>query len=216
MSLILHGYWRATAPYRVRIALNLKGIAYDDAPVDLLTARQRGDAYRALNPQALVPALEADGVVLTQSGAILEWLEETHPQPPLLPKAPGDRAVVRAMAAIVACDIHPLNNLRVLQALDGLGIPIGSPEQRAWGGRWINEGFGALEPMVARHGSGFAFGAVPTLADCCLIPQIWASQRFGVDLSLYPALAAVAAEAGAHPAFLAAHPDRQPDAPAGT
>jgi maleylacetoacetate isomerase len=216
MSLTLYGYWRATAPYRVRIALNLKGVAYADAPVDLLAARQRSDPYRTLNPQALVPALKADGAVLTQSVAILEWLEETHPQPPLLPAAPGDRAVVRAMAAIVACDIHPLNNLRVLQALDGLGVPIGSPEQRAWGAGWIADGFAALEPMVARHGSGFAFGPAPSLADCCLIPQIWSSSRFGVDMGRYPALAAVAAKAGAHPAFLAAHPDRQPDAPAGT
>jgi maleylacetoacetate isomerase len=212
MSLTLHAYWRATAPYRVRIGLNLKGLAFSYAPVDLLNAQQRGEAYRALNPQGLVPALEADDAVLTQSLAILEWLEETHPDPPLLPAKAGDRAIVRAMAAIVACDIHPLNNLRVLQALGDLGFPTGSPEQRAWGARWINEGFAAIEPLVARHGAGFAFGVAPTLADCCLIPQIWSSSRFAVDMSPYPALAAVAANAGAHPAFIAAHPDRQPDA----
>jgi maleylacetoacetate isomerase len=212
MSLTLHAYWRATAPYRVRIGLNLKGLAFSYAPVDLLNAQQRGEAYRALNPQGLVPALEADDAVLTQSLAILEWLEETHPDPPLLPAKAGDRAIVRAMAAIVACDIHPLNNLRVLQALGDLGFPTGSPEQRAWGARWINEGFAAIEPLVARHGAGFAFGVAPTLADCCLIPQIWSSSRFAVDMSPYPALAAVAANAGTHPAFIAAHPDRQPDA----
>jgi maleylacetoacetate isomerase/maleylpyruvate isomerase len=212
MSLALHSYWRATAPYRVRIGLGLKGLAYDYVAVNLLAAQQRGAAYGALNPQHLVPALEADGRVLTQSLAILEWLDETHPTPPLLPPAPGDRAIVRAMAAIVACDIHPLNNLRVLRALDDLGHPMGGPEQAAWGARWIDDGFAALEPMVARHGAGFAFGAAPTLADCCLIPQIWSSRRFGVDIGLYPALAAVAARAGGYPAFTAAHPDRQPDA----
>ena len=116
------------------------------------------------------------------------------------------------MAAIVACDIHPLNNLRVLQALRDLGHPMGGPEQQAWGARWISDGFAALEPMVARHGAGFAFGATPTLADCCLVPQVWASSRFAVDMAPYPALAGVAASAADHPAFIAAHPDRQPDA----
>lgn len=212
MPLTLHGYWRATAPYRVRIALHLKGLTFIDAPVDLLEAEQRGEAYRALNPQALVPALEVDGVVLTQSLAILEWVEETHPDPPLLPRDPESRAVVRAMAAVVVCDIHPLNNLRVVQKLDELGFPRGSPAQRDWGARWIEDGFAALEFMVARHGAGFAFGPAPTLADCCLIPQIWSSSRFAVDMTAYPSLAAVAARAGAHPAFQAAHPDRQPDA----
>ena len=215
MPLILHGYRRATAPYRVRIALHLKGLAFDNAPVDLLGAEQRSKAYRALNPQGLVPALETGGAVLTQSLAILEWMEETHPDPPLLPPDPESRAVVRAMAAIVACDIHPLNNLRVLQALSGLGFAMGSPEQRAWGAGWICDGFAALEPMVARHGAGFAFGPAPTLADCCLIPQIWSASRFAVDMAPYPALAAVAARAAAHPAFQAAHPDRQPDAKPG-
>ncbi len=212
MSLVLHGYWRATAPYRVRIALHLKGVEFAQAPVDLLAARQRGDAYRALNPQQLVPALEADGRVLTQSLAILEWLEETHPSPPLLPATPGERAIVRAMAAIVACDIHPLNNLRILQGLAALGHPIGGLEQAAWGARWIGDGFAALETMVAAHGAGFAFGDTPTIADCCLVPQIWSSGRFGVDMSGFPALEAVAERAASHPAFIAAHPERQPDA----
>jgi maleylacetoacetate isomerase/maleylpyruvate isomerase len=212
MSLTLHSYWRATAPYRVRIGLNLKGLAFAYAPVNLLGAQQRSVAYGAVNPQHLVPALEVDGVVMTQSLAILEWLDETHRSPALLPETAADRAVVRAMAAIVACDIHPLNNLRVLQALGDLGHPIGGPEQAAWGARWINAGFEAIEPMVVRHGRGFAFGATPTLADCCLIPQIWSSSRFGVDMAAFPALAAVAARAAEHPAFIAAHPERQPDA----
>ncbi|HEY5071026.1 MAG TPA: maleylacetoacetate isomerase [Caulobacteraceae bacterium] len=204
--------WRATAPYRVRIALNLKGLEYRYAAVDLAGGEQRAEPYRAVNPQGLVPALEIDGRTLIQSGAILEWLEETHPAPPLLPPLATDRAVVRAMAAIVGADIHPLNNLRVLQALAGLGFPIGGPEQKAWGARWITEGFMALEPLVARYGAGFAFGAAPTLADCFLIPQIWAASRFDVRVEGFPALAAVAARAGEHPAFLDARPENQPDA----
>ena len=211
-ALTLHSYWRATAPYRVRIGLALKGVAFDYVPVNLLAGDQGRDPYRGLNAQGLVPALVADGAVMTQSLAILEWLEETHPDPPLLPRDAADRAVVRAMADIVACDIHPLNNLRVLRALAGLGHPMGSDDQKAWGAGWIAAGFEALEPMVARHGGGFAFGAAPGLADCCLIPQVWSSARFEVDMSEYPAIAAVAAAAAAHPAFLAAHPDRQPDA----
>jgi maleylacetoacetate isomerase len=210
--LTLHGYWRATAPYRVRLALNLKGLPCDYAPVNLLGAEQRGERYGALNPQHLVPTLDAGGVLLTQSLAILEWLEESFPSPPLLPSTADDRAVVRAMAAIVACDIHPLNNLRVLQALAGLGAPMGGPAQQAWAWRWIEDGFSALEAMVARHGKGFAFGETPTLADCCLIPQIWASARFGVDMAAFPALSAVARRAASHPAFIAAEPQRQPDA----
>ena len=212
MTLTLHSYWRATAPYRVRIGLALKGLAYDYVAVNLLEGVQRADAYDAVNRQHLVPALVTDDGVLTQSLAILEWLEETHPTPPLLPGGARERAVVRAMAEIVACDIHPLNNLRVLQALGGLGHPIGGPDQQGWGAKWIADGFAALEPMVVRHGRGFAFGATPTIADCCLVPQIWSSSRFGVDLAPYPALRAVYARAAEHPAFQAAQPERQPDA----
>jgi maleylacetoacetate isomerase/maleylpyruvate isomerase len=207
--------WRATAPYRVRIGLQLKGLSFDYSPLDFALGEQRGPTYSALNPQKLSPTLEADGRLLTQSLAILEWLDEIHPAPPLLPPTPDDRAVVRAMADIVACDIHPLNNLRVLQTLQAMGHPIGSEDQRAWGARWIRDGFTALEAMVARHGAGFAFGDVPTLADCVLIPQLWSASRFGVDRSDYPALEAVYDRAAAHPAFQAAHPDRQPDAVAG-
>ncbi|HUZ14111.1 MAG TPA: maleylacetoacetate isomerase [Caulobacteraceae bacterium] len=212
MRLRLHSYWRATAPYRVRIGLALKGLAYEYAAVDLLGGEQGGGRYGALNAQHLLPTLEADGLALTQSLAILEWLEETCPEPPLLPEDPAGRALVRAMAAIVACDIHPLNNLRVLVALRDLGHPMGGHDQGAWGAGWIEAGFAALEPLVAAHGRGFAFGETPTLADCCLVPQIWSSSRFHVDLAPFPALSAVYARAAEHPAFLAAHPERQPDA----
>jgi maleylacetoacetate isomerase/maleylpyruvate isomerase len=211
MAFVLHSFWRATAPYRVRIALNLKGLPYDYAPVDLQGGAQHGDGYRRLNPQGLTPALETgDGRVLTQSLAILEWLEEVHPVPPLLPADPYDRAAVRAMAGIVACDIHPLNNLRVRQQLTRMGVA--EEARTAWIQRWIADGFAALEPMIAAHGAGFAFGAQPTLADCLLIPQVYSAEVFEVDLAPYPAIRAVAAACAARPAFQAAHPDRQPDA----
>lgn len=211
MTFTLHSYWRATGPYRVRIALNLKGLAFDYAAVNLLAGEQQGEAYRRINPQGLTPALQTEaGTVLTQSLAIIEWLEEVHPVPPLLPADPYDRARVRAMAGIVACDIHPLNNVRVLKQLTRLGV---APEARtSWAQRWINDGFAALEPMIAAYGQGFAFGAQPTVADCCLIPQVYSAERNEVDLSPYPAIRAVAAACAEHPAFQAAHPDRQPDA----
>lgn len=209
--LTLHSYWRATAPYRLRIALNLKGLPFDYAPVNLAAGDQLGEAYRRLNPQGLTPALETeDGPVLTQTLAILEWLEESHPVPPLLPANLYDRARVRAMAAIVACDIHPLNNMRVQKQLTRLGV---EPDGRTlWTQRWINDGFTALEPMIAAHSAGFAFGAQPTIADCLLIPQVYSAENYKVDLSPYPAIRAVAARCAEHPAFQAAHPDRQPDA----
>ena len=211
MTLTLHSYCRATAPYRVRIALNLKGLPFDYAPVNLVAGDQLGEAYRRLNPQGLTPALETDdGPVLTQSLAILEWLEELYPTPALLPANLYDRARVRAMAAIVACDIHPLNNMRVQKQLTKLGV---DPDGRTlWTQRWINDGFAALEPMIASHTAGFAFGGRPTIADCLLIPQVYSAERYEVDLSPYPAIRAVAARCAEHPAFQAAHPDRQPDA----
>jgi maleylacetoacetate isomerase len=212
MALTLHSMWRATAPYRVRIGLNLKGLSYDYVGHDLVGGEARRAPYTDLNRQGLVPALETDDGVLTQSLAILEWLEETHPHPPLLPIAPRERATVRAMAEIVACDIHPLNNLRILQALNGLGHKFGSAEQTAWIHGWIGAGFDALEPMIAKHGAGFAFGDTPGFADCCLIPQVYSAERYGLDLAPYPLIRAVAGRAGEHPAFAAAHPDRQPDA----
>ncbi len=210
-DLILHGYWRSGTSYRTRIALNLKGLAYETRPVDLRQGDQGSDAYRRLNPQGLVPALEIGDRVLTQSPAILEWIEETWPKPPLLPCDPFARAEVRAMAALVACDIHPLNNLRVLKALkDQFGADQAATD--AWAGRWINPGFEALEALVARHGDGWAWGDRPTLADCCVVPQIYSARRFNVSLDAFPRLVAIEAAAAVHPAFVAAHPDRQPDA----
>ena len=206
----LYSAWRASAPYRVRIGLHLKGLEYECIPVDLAGSEQHKAPYRAVNPQRLTPTLEADGATLTQSLAILEWLDETHPEPPLLPATPLDRAQVRAMAEIVACDIHPINNLRVLRALDAMGVEA-QPVQ-TWARRWIIDGFNVLEKMIAKHGGGWSFGDSPTLADCCLIPQIYNSERFGVDLAPYPAIRAVCEHAAQHPAFIAAHPNKQPDA----
>ncbi|MDR7115120.1 maleylacetoacetate isomerase [Caulobacter sp. BE254] len=210
MQLTLHSAWRSSAAYRVRIGLNLKGLAYDIAPVNLVANQHQAPAFAALNPQRLLPALEVDGRVLTQSLAILEWLDETVPQPALLPADPFDRAQVRAMAQIVASDIHPVNNLRILRALTDLGVD--EPGREAWIGRWITDGFTALEAMVARHGAGYAFGETPTLADCCLVPQVYNAERFKTDLTPFPALRAVAARCAEHPAFAAAHPNQQPDA----
>jgi maleylacetoacetate isomerase len=209
--LVLHGYWRSGTSYRTRIALEIKGVAYEQAPVDLRAGEQKSAAFHALNPQGLVPALETSDGVLTQSSAILEWLEERYPQPPLLPRAPGERAIVRAMAMAVACDIHPLGNLRVLKYLkDPLGQA--QPAIDAWIAHWIGEGFAALETLIARHGGRFAFGDSLTLADCHLVPQFYAAQRYSVDCSAYPRLAESAARAMAEEAVRRAHPDLQPDA----
>ena len=208
--MILHGYWRSGTSYRTRIALNLKGLAYAQRGVDLRQGVQRSEAFLRLNPQGLVPALEVDGAVLTQSPAILEWLEEVYPEPSLLPADSVGRAQVRAMAALVGCDIHPLNNLRVLKAVKAVGGE--DADTDAWAARWIDPGFDALEALVARHGDGWCFGAAPTLADCYLIPQIYSARRFNVALDAWPKLAAIDSRAADHPAFLAAHPDRQPDA----
>ena len=209
--MILHSYWRSGTSYRTRIALNLKGLAYEQAGIDLRTGAQKSDAFLALNPQGLVPALEADGAVLTQSPAILEWLEETHPEPPLLPTSAVARAQVRAMAALVACDIHPLNNHRVLKALRE-AFDADQDAVDAWAGRWITAGFEALEALIERHGDGWCFGAAPTLADCCLIPQVYSARRFNTPLDAFPRILAIEEKAAGHPAFMAAHPDRQPDA----
>jgi maleylacetoacetate isomerase/maleylpyruvate isomerase len=213
MPLSLHSYWRASAPYRVRIALGLKGVDYEYVPVDLIKGEQRAAAYRAVNPQGLTPALDlGDGNVLIQSLAILEWLEETRPTPPLLPRSALDRAAVRAMAGIVACDIHPLNNTRVRRKLDEMGVS--EADSLAWIQGWIRDGFDALEPLVAKHGGQFAFGDTPTIADCCIVPQVYGARRFNLDLSPWPALIGAADRADELPAFQAAHPDRQPDAKA--
>ena len=209
--MILHGYWRSGASYRVRIALALKGIGYDLAAHDLRTGEQKAADYLALNPQGMVPALQTGDRVLIQSPAILEWLEETHPSPPLLPSAADDRAAVRAMCALIGCDIHPLNNLRVLKALRA-DFAADQAAVNAWAAAWIAPGFDALQALVDPHGADWCFGDAPTLADCYLIPQLYSARRFDMDLSPWPHLLAVEARAQAHPAFEAAHPDRQPDA----
>ena len=212
MSLVLHTYWRSGAAWRVRIALALKGIAAAQVPHDLRLGEQALPAYRAIQPQGLVPALDTGAGVLTQSLAILEWLEEVYPDPPLLPADPVRRAQVRAIAQTIACDIHPLHNLRVLQALrQSFGADEAQVER--WIARWIGDGLAALEPRVAAHGGPFAFGDAPTLAECCLVPQIYAARRFSVDLAPFPRLVAIDARCADLPAFQAAHPDCQADAP---
>lgn len=208
---VLHGYWRSTASYRVRIALNLKGIEYRQVTHDLRTGAQRTPGYRRLAPQGLVPALEAEGIVLTQSPAILEWIEERWPTPALLPADAGGRAIVRAMAALIGCDVHPLNNLRVLQALKS-DLDASQQQVDAWIGRWIADGFAALEQLVARYGDGFAYGNAPSLADCYVVPQIYSAERFKIDLSPYPALTQAGATMRALIPVEHAHPSRQPDA----
>jgi maleylacetoacetate isomerase len=211
MSFTLYSAWRATAPYRVRIGLQLKHVAFDYSALDLIKGEQREPAYMAVNRQKLTPALDlGGGRVLTQSLSILEWLEEEYPDPPLLPPTSLDRQAVRAMALIIACDIHPLNNTRVGRRLHQMGIDQAGILE--WTQGWIRDGFDALEPMIAHYGKGFAFGETPTLADCCLIPQIYSANRYEVDLDPYPAIRAVNARAADHPAFQAAHPNKQPDA----
>jgi maleylacetoacetate isomerase len=211
----LYDYFRSSAAYRVRIALNLKGIEPDERTfVHLRMGNQRAQDYLALNPQGLVPALALDdGHVLTQSLAIVEYLEETHPAPPLLPVAPAARARVRSIALAIACEIHPLNNLRVLNYLIGtLGV---SREQKdGWYKYWVDVGFEALERKLAHESDTgrFCHGEAPTLADICLVPQLANARRFNIDLSPYPTLTRIEAACLALPAFAAATPERQPDA----
>ena len=210
----LYDYFRSSAAYRVRIALNLKGLAPERSFVHLRKGNQRAEEYLALNPQGLVPALALDdGGVLRQSLAIIEYLEETHPQPPLLPRDAVERARVRAIALAIACDIHPLNNLRVLEyLLHTLGV---SPQQKdGWYKYWIDVGFEALETQLARERETgrFCHGDAPTLADVCLVPQLANARRMSVDLSPYPTLTRIEAECLALAPFAAAAPERQPDA----
>lgn len=211
MTFLLHDYWRSTASYRVRIGLNLKGLSYEQVPHDLRLGEQATPEYAALNPQRLVPTLVADDTAFTQSPAILEWLDERWPEPPLLPGDPDGRAIVRAMAAIICCDIHPINNLRVLKQLRE-EFKASEEQVSAWIARWIAGGFTALERLIARHGGRFAYGDSPTLADCALVPQLFSAERFAVDLAPYPRIVATGATAQALPAFARAHPDLQPGA----
>jgi maleylpyruvate isomerase len=207
----LHGYFRSSAAYRVRIALNLKGLSPEHLPHHLRKGEQRAPAYLALNPQGLVPTLENDaGVILTQSLAIIEWLDETYRSPPLLPDDALRRAKVGAFAMALACDTHPVQNLKVLARLRQLGLPEEKvTEWAAWANR---EGLAACETLIAGEEGPFCFGAAPTLADLCLVPQLANARRFGVDVTAYPRLLKAEAAAREMKAFADAAPDRQPDA----
>lgn len=212
MKPVLYGYFRSGTTYRVRAALNYKGVEYDYVPVNLAGGEQSGSEYTAKNPQALVPALDVEGATLTQSPAILEWIEETWPEPALLPRQPMLRAKVRAFCAAIGCDIHPIQNLRVLKKVKSL---TGKDEAGAeWARHWITVGFEALERMVdpMDGAGGFLFGEGPSLAEIYLMPQIYNAERFGVDLKPFPKLVAANAAAQSVPGFAAAHPSRQPDA----
>jgi maleylacetoacetate isomerase len=210
----LFSYWRSSAAYRVRIGLHLKGLPYELAPVHLLRdgGEQHTPEFRASNPQGLVPVLEHGQRMLRQSMAILEYLDEVWPTPPLLPATARDRQRVRALAQVVACDVHPLNNLRVLQYLSRT-LSIEEPKRDEWYRHWVQEGFRAIESRLAERGSGaYCLGETPTLADICLVPQVANANRLNVDMAPYPRIGAINATCLAHPAFAAAHPDRQPDA----
>jgi maleylacetoacetate isomerase len=206
-SVLLFDYFRSSASYRVRIALNLKRVGYESVALNLLEGGQKGPDYRAINPMGLIPALEIDGRMLTQSLAIIDYLEATRPEPALIPADPADSAHVRALALVVACDVHPLNNLRVLKYLSG---PLGQPPEArdSWYRHWVSEGLDALEAMAAPRAGRFLFGDSPTLADLCLVPQLFNARRFEVPLDDYPTLVRADAEANRLDAFAAAHPDR--------
>jgi len=204
---ILYDYWRSSAGYRVRIALNLKRIAYESVAIDLLDGAQRSDDYRARNPQGLVPMLEMDGLKLTQSLAIIDYLDASIREPRLVPEDAGERAHVLALALTVACDIHPLNNLRVQRYLKD---PLGHDEaaRDTWYRHWVREGLAALEALAVPRAGRFLFGDAPTLADICLVPQLYNARRFDVALDDYPTLTAADAEASRLNPFAAAHPNR--------
>ena len=205
---ILYDYWRSSAAYRVRIALNLKGVDYESRPIDLREDEQKSDAYRELNPQGLIPMLEIDEHRLTQSLAIINYLDLRYPNQPLLPASAAERAHVVAMAMAIACDIHPLNNLRVLKYLKN-ELDHSQEEIDAWYVHWIREELPALEAMAAPGAGQFLFGNAPTGADVCLVPQLYNARRFNVPLDDYPTLLRAEENANNLEAFAAAHPDRQ-------
>jgi maleylacetoacetate isomerase len=205
---VLHDYARSSAAYRVRIGLNLKGVEYDGRTVNLLEGDQKADDYRALNPQGLVPMLEIDGLKLTQSLSILVYLDQRFPEPPLVPRDIADGAHVRSLALAIACDIHPLNNLRVLKYLSGM-LDVPQDKRDAWYRHWVIEGLTALEAMSAPRAGDFLFGDGVTLADICLVPQLFNARRFEVPLDEYPTLLRADANASGIEAFAAAHPDCQ-------
>jgi maleylpyruvate isomerase len=206
----LHGYFRSSASYRVRIALNLKGLNAEHLPHHLRKGEQRDPAYLAINPQGLVPTLQDQSAIITQSLAIIEWLEEIHPEPPLLPKDPLRRAHVRAFAQVLACDTHPLQNLKVLARLRQLGVPEEKvTDWAAWANR---EGLAACEALIGDESAPFCFGETPGMADLCLVPQLANARRFGVDVAAFPRLLMAEAAAKNIKAFADAAPERQPDA----
>lgn len=207
MKLVLFDYFRSSASYRVRIALNMKGVPYERVTVDLLHGKQKGADYRARNPQGLVPMLQADGLAITQSLAIIDYLDAVFPEPRLVPADAAQRAHVLSLSLLVACDIHPLNNLRVLKYLSG---PLGQTEdaRNQWYVHWVREGLAAIEALAAPRAGRFLVGDSPSLADICLVPQLFNARRFDVALDDYPTLVRVDSEAGKIHAFEAAHPDR--------
>lgn len=211
---VLHGYWRSSATWRVRLALNLKGIEYDYRPVHLVQdgGEQWKAAYRALNPASEVPTLEIDGVVLAQSLAIIEYLDETRPQPALLPADPVSRARVRQLAEQINASTQPLQNLRVLFKLrDDFGADQAARD--AWAAHYIRVGLEAYEALLERCSGLYSVGDEISMADCCLIPQVYNADRFGVDLAAMPRIRSICASLSSNPAVVAAHPDVQPDAP---
>jgi maleylpyruvate isomerase len=211
LPVVLHGYWRSSAAYRVRIALGLKGIEYEQVTHDLRIGAQDDPAYRKIAPHGLVPAVVSGEHVLIESPAIIEWLEARWPTPALLPANAEDAAIVRSMAALIACDIHPVNNLRILNSLR-YDFDASDEQVRTWVGRWTAAGFTALETLIVQHGGKFAFGDSPTFAECYLVPQVYNARRFEVDLTPFPSLCAVAETASHLPAIVAAAPEKQPDA----
>jgi len=210
----LYGYFRSSAAFRVRIALNLKGLAYDQEPIHLRKNIQSSPDYLKLNPQGLVPALIDDGQILSQSLAIIEYLEETHPSPALLPRDPAGRARVRSLAQAIACDIHPIDNLRVLRFL-GKEMGKSEKEVETWFNHWIKLGFDGIEETLAHDGKAGAFchGDAPTMADTCLVPQVFNAKRYpSFDLKPYPTIMRIFDACMKLPAFAAAVPEKQPDA----
>jgi len=207
-EIILHDYFRSSASYRVRIGLNLKGVAYRSHMVNIVAGEQQEQSYQAVNPQGFVPALEIDGLRLTQSLAILDYLDATHKEPPFVAHDPAERSHILAMALVIACDIHPLNNLRVMRYLDDA---LGQPKQARddWYRHWVAQGLAALEAMAAPSAGEWLNGEAVSLADICLVPQMYNARRLDTPLDPYPTLVRIDEAARAHPDFAAAHPDNQ-------